>query len=128
MITTQIDAAIGTITLNHKAKHNVLSELLVRQVVGALAEFTRQEVRCVVLRAAPGVKVWSAGHDVSELPEGGLDPLSWRDPLRYLIREIENFPAPVIANTARCSVASMFTSKYTGTMFPPRSYPTKLPT
>jgi methylmalonyl-CoA decarboxylase len=97
MITNQIDAAIGTITLNHKAKHNVLSELLVRQVVEALAEFTRQQVRCVVLRAAPGVKVWSAGHDVSELPEGGLDPLSWRDPLRHLIREIENFPAPVIA-------------------------------
>jgi methylmalonyl-CoA decarboxylase len=97
MITTQIDDAIGTITLNHEAKHNVLSELLVHQVVDALAEFTRQEVRCAVLRAAPGIKVWSAGHDVSELPEGGLDPLAWRDPLRHLIREIENFPAPVIA-------------------------------
>jgi methylmalonyl-CoA decarboxylase len=97
MITIQTEDAIGTITLNHGAKHNVLSELLVHQVVAALAEFTHQEVRCAVLRAAPGVKVWSAGHDVSELPEGGHDPLSWRDPLRLLIREIENFRAPVIA-------------------------------
>ncbi|HJV92447.1 MAG TPA: methylmalonyl-CoA decarboxylase [Azonexus sp.] len=97
MITTHIDGAVGTITLNHEAKRNALSEKLVDAVVAALAEFTRQEVRCAVLRAAPGVKVWSAGHDVSELPEGGLDPLGWRDPLRHLIRELENFPAPIIA-------------------------------
>lgn len=97
MITIQIDAAVGTITLNNNAKRNVLSEALVDQVIEALAEFTRQEVRCAVLRSTPGAKVWSAGHDVSELPEGGKDPLGWRDPLRHLIREIENFPAPVIA-------------------------------
>jgi methylmalonyl-CoA decarboxylase len=97
MITTHVDGAIGTITLNHEAKRNALSELLVNQVVAALTEFTRQEVRCVVLRAAAGVKVWSAGHDVSELPVGGFDPLGWRDPLRHLIRELENSPAPVIA-------------------------------
>jgi len=51
----------------------------------------------VVLRAHPGVKVWSAGHNVAELPESGMDPLGWQDPLRMLIREIENFPAPVVA-------------------------------
>jgi methylmalonyl-CoA decarboxylase len=97
MITSQIEGAIGTITLNHETKRNVLSELLVNEVVAALGEFAQREIRCAVLRAAPGVKVWSAGHDVSELPEGGLDPLGWRDPLRYLIRELENFPAPIIA-------------------------------
>ncbi len=97
MIITQIDEAVGTITLNHEAKRNALSERLVDSVIGALAEFTRQDVRCAVLRAAPGVKVWSAGHDVSELPEGGVDPLGWRDPLRLLIRELENFRAPIIA-------------------------------
>ena len=97
MINTQIEDAVGTITLNHEAKRNALSEVLVDQVIGALAEFTRQKVHCVVLRAARGVKVWSAGHDVSELPEGGQDPLGWRDPLRHLVREIEYFPAPVIA-------------------------------
>jgi methylmalonyl-CoA decarboxylase len=54
-------------------------------------------VRVVVLQAHPGAKVWSAGHDVDELPETRRDPLGWDDPLRHLIREIENFPAPVIA-------------------------------
>ena len=97
MLLSRIDAAIGTITLNHDAKRNVLSEALVDEVVAALAEFTRQKVRCAVLRATPGAKVWSAGHDVNELPASGQDPLGWRDPLRHLIREIENFPAPIIA-------------------------------
>lgn len=97
MIISKIENSIGTITLNHEAKRNALSEALVNEVVAALAEFSRQAVRCAVLRAVPGVKVWSSGHDVSELPEGGLDPLGWRDPLRQLIREVENFSAPVIA-------------------------------
>ena len=34
---------------------------------------------------------------MDELPESGRDPLGWDDPLRHLIREIELFPAPVIA-------------------------------
>jgi methylmalonyl-CoA decarboxylase len=34
---------------------------------------------------------------VRELPTGGRDPLAWNDPLRMLIRRIEEFPAPVIA-------------------------------
>lgn len=97
MITSKIEAAVGTISLNHDARRNALSEALVDAVIAALAEFSRQEVRCAVLRANPGVAVWSAGHDVSELPVGGIDPLGWRDPLRHLIRELENFPAPIIA-------------------------------
>lgn len=97
MITSKIEGAVGTISLNHDARRNALSEALVDQVVAALAEFSRQEVRCAVLRANPGVTVWSAGHDVSELPVGGIDPLGWRDPLRHLVRELENFPAPIIA-------------------------------
>jgi methylmalonyl-CoA decarboxylase len=97
MITSKIEGAVGTISLNHDARRNALSEALVDEVIAALAEFSRQEVRCAVLRANPGVTVWSAGHDVSELPVGGIDPLGWRDPLRHLIRELENFTAPIIA-------------------------------
>lgn len=52
-------------------------------------------MRAVILRALPGTKVWSSGHDVEELPEGGRDPLGWDDPLRYLVRAIEECPAPM---------------------------------
>jgi methylmalonyl-CoA decarboxylase len=88
---------IGTITLTHPARRNVLSAELVQQVVAALAGFTAQQARVAILRAPTASKVWSAGHDVSELPAGRRDPLGWDDPLRHLIREIEQFPAPVIA-------------------------------
>ena len=54
-------------------------------------------MRVVILRAKPGAKVFSAGHDIDELPESRRDPLGWDDPLRQLVREIENFPGPVIA-------------------------------
>lgn len=88
---------IGTVTLQHDERRNALSAALVEQLVAALAGLRRQQARVVVLRARPGAKVFSAGHDVSELPLGGRDPLGWDDPLRALVREIETFPAPVIA-------------------------------
>jgi methylmalonyl-CoA decarboxylase len=89
--------AIGTLTLNHAQKANALSHALIEEIVAALAGFRREKVRVVVLRAQPGAKIWSAGHDVGELPESRRDPLGWDDPLRNVIREIEVFPAPVIA-------------------------------
>ena len=97
IVEAQLENDIGTITLNHPEKLNALSADLVRGVTDALAGFRRDKARVVVIRARPGVKVWSAGHDVWELPVDGRDPLGWDDPLRYLIREIEEFPAPVIA-------------------------------
>lgn len=97
LIATRFDEPIGTITLDNAAKRNALSESLIEEVIAALADFRERKARVVVLRAQPGAKVWSAGHDVGELPAGGRDPLGWDDPLRNLIREIEIFPAPVIA-------------------------------
>ena len=94
---TEVRGPIGVITLNNPAKRNALSKPLVDEIVAALQDFGRRKLRVAVLRAQAGVRVFSAGHDVEELPEGGRDPLGWDDPLRYLIREIENFPAPVIA-------------------------------
>jgi methylmalonyl-CoA decarboxylase len=97
LVLVSVEEDIGFITLNHDAKRNALSESLVGEIIAALADFRQRHVRVVVLQAHPGAKVWSAGHDVDELPETRRDPLGWDDPLRHLIREIENFPAPVIA-------------------------------
>lgn len=97
LIAARLDALVGTITLDNAKKRNALSESVIREVMAALADFRERKARVVVLRAQPGVRVWSAGHDVGELPMGGRDPLGWDDPLRLLIREIEIFPAPVIA-------------------------------
>ncbi|HQR72628.1 MAG TPA: methylmalonyl-CoA decarboxylase [Burkholderiaceae bacterium] len=96
-ILSKIDGFVGTITLNKPEKRNALSEALVQGIIGALEDFKARNVRAVILRALPGAKVWSAGHDVNELPAERRDPLGWDDPLRNLIRQIENFPGPVIA-------------------------------
>ncbi|MFM2121212.1 MAG: methylmalonyl-CoA decarboxylase, biotin-independent [Pseudomonadota bacterium] len=95
------DAPIGVLMLDHAGKRNALSHAMVEQLIAGLTEFTAQKVRAVLLRAAPGSPVWSAGHDVNELPDAGRDPLGWDDPLRHLVREIENCPAPVIAMVDR---------------------------
>ncbi len=96
-VQTETRDQIGIITLDHAAKRNALSKALVDEIVAALADFKSRRLRVAILRAQPGTKVWSAGHDVDELPESRRDPLGWDDPLRYLIREIETFPAPVMA-------------------------------
>ncbi len=97
MLIVQISGQIGTITLNREEKRNALCDVMVEEFDQALAKFLAAGVRCVILRARAGAKVWSAGHDIDELPAAGVDPLGWRDPLRKLIRDIECFPAPVIA-------------------------------
>lgn len=97
LILTHIAEGIGSITLNYQIKRNALAAAMVDEIATALADFAQQGVRVAILRAEPGARVWSAGHDVDELPENGVDPLGWQDPLRTLIRAIEAFPAPVIA-------------------------------
>ena len=97
LVETTIEGEVGTIVLDNPEKRNALSRELIDAVVDALSRFENEGVRAVILQARSGAKVWSAGHDVSELPEGGRDPLGWDDPLRYLVRAIEECPAPVIA-------------------------------
>jgi methylmalonyl-CoA decarboxylase len=88
--------SIGTITLN-QGKVNTLNRQLIEDICTALEQMKSESVPVVILRAAKGAKVFSAGHDVRELPTNGRDPLTYSDPLRQAVRTIENHPAPVIA-------------------------------
>jgi methylmalonyl-CoA decarboxylase len=91
------DGPIATITLDHGQKRNALSAPLVAELIARLQTLEAAHTRVVILRAQPGSLVWSSGHDMNELPVDGRDPLGWADPLRELVRSIENFQAPVIA-------------------------------
>ncbi|MEI6559821.1 MAG: methylmalonyl-CoA decarboxylase [Rhodospirillaceae bacterium] len=97
LVLSRIEGPIGTLILNHDAKRNILSEALTEAMFQVLEDFRARRLRVVILRAAPGVKIWSAGHDVKELPLTRRDPLAWNDPLRRIIRQITEFPAPIIA-------------------------------
>jgi methylmalonyl-CoA decarboxylase len=97
LIHVEINEALVTVTMSHAAKRNALSEAMISEILAALENARAAKARALILRAEPGCKVWSAGHDVSELPLTRRDPLGWGDPLRVVIRAIEEFPAPVIA-------------------------------
>lgn len=93
----EMDGGTAIITMANQAKRNVLSESMIDGIMDGLDKATEAKARVVILRAEPGCKVWSAGHDVTELPAAHRDPLGWSDPLRVVIRAVEEFPAPVIA-------------------------------
>ena len=88
---------IATIRFNHYSKRNALSECLIEEMHHALDLFGREDVRVLVLRSDQKNKVWSAGHDVMELPRSERDPLPADDPVMVLLKSIRAFRAPVIA-------------------------------
>ncbi len=88
---------IGTITLNHPNDVNPLGKQLIDDIASSLSRMEERRVRVVILRARPGARVFSAGHDVAELPRHGRDPLTHTDPLGHAVRIVQLFPAPVIA-------------------------------
>jgi methylmalonyl-CoA decarboxylase len=96
-IRTEVLGQVGVITLDDKRRRNVLSARMANGIVAALEHMQAQDVRTVVLRAAAGLRVWSAGHDIDELPRGLRDPLAYNDPLEKLLRAVRTFPAPVVA-------------------------------
>jgi len=97
VVLTDVVGQVGIITLEDRQKRNAIGTQVTAAVIAALESLRARQVRAIVLRAAPGMHVWSAGHDIDELPPGGRDPLGYNDPLEGLIRAVRTFPAPVIA-------------------------------
>jgi methylmalonyl-CoA decarboxylase len=88
---------VGIITLQDRRRRNALGIQMANGVTAALDSLRARQVRAIVLRAAAGMNVWSAGHDIDELPPGRRDPLGYNDPLEGLIRAVRTYPAPIIA-------------------------------
>lgn len=97
LILSEVKEDIGTITFNNPSKKNAMNSKLLLSVVSALHHFEKQSVRAVIIRAEKNAKVWSAGHDIDELPLNGIDPLGQEKPLEQALNAIQLFPAPVIA-------------------------------
>lgn len=97
MIRVERTEQIGIIAFDHYEKRNALGADLIDQVLSALGEMKEDGTRVVILRSALSERVWSAGHDVDELPQANIDPLPYSDPLEQLLRGVRDFPAPVIA-------------------------------
>ncbi len=63
LMETKLDGAVGTITLNNPKRRNTLSVEPLEATVDSLSDFGQRN-----LCAQSGTAVWSAGHDVNELP------------------------------------------------------------
>ncbi len=97
LIKKELIGQIGTITFDNDERRNSMSLALLSEFTEVFDQLAEEEARVVILKSNPGAKVWSAGLDISELPEPGKDPLPYGHPLELLMRKIEDFPAPVIA-------------------------------
>ena len=51
----------------------------------------------IVIKAQCSHGVWSAGHDIRELPKDGEDPLAYDVPMEKLLRKVQETAIPVIA-------------------------------
>jgi methylmalonyl-CoA decarboxylase len=96
-IKISFEDSIATIAFDRDAKRNALSAAMIAEIIAALEDCKVRGMRVVVLRSATAGEVWSAGHDVEELPRAGVDPLPYSGPLEQLLRAVKQFPAPVIA-------------------------------
>lgn len=97
-INIQLSDKIATLTLSNPSKLNALGKGLVDELIQALKICAERKIIVVLLKAeANKNNVWSAGHDIYELPEGRRDPLSFFDSIEVLLREVQNYPGPVIA-------------------------------
>ncbi|QYY36626.1 methylmalonyl-CoA decarboxylase [Ruficoccus sp. ZRK36] len=97
LVTKSLHGKTGILTFSNPAQRNCLSQEMVEALVGGFDDFEEDRVYAVILRAEPGVKVWSAGHNIKELPDGRRDPLNYYDSLEVLLRRVQDFPYPVIA-------------------------------
>jgi hypothetical protein len=60
----------------------------VDELVQGLKKCAKKKALVVLLKAeANKHNVWSAGHDINELPEGRRDPLDYFDAVEVLLRE-----------------------------------------
>ena len=97
LVLTEQKGNIGVVTLNNVERRNCLSQAMLAGIEHGIQSLTEKRVRAVILRAPQGSKVWSAGFDIRELPDPGIEPLGYNDDLAVALRAVQNCPVPVIA-------------------------------
>ena len=85
------------VEMQNAAHFNCLSTEMCEELADAVMEAYRNECVGIVLKAQCSKGVWSAGHDIRELPQNGEDPLAYNVPMERLLRSVQDVPIPVIA-------------------------------
>ena len=92
---TQTADRIGIATIS-KPPVNPLSRDVCDTLLESFDAFEEAEVRVVIICADPNTKVWSAGHDIHEIPLDGDDAVT-DDGFQCVLHRIPSCPMPVIA-------------------------------
>ncbi len=100
------DECVAVVTLNRPAKRNALSLELMSELLDCLGRIGEdKKLRSVILAAAG--KVYSSGHDLSELVERNInDYRQIFDVCAELMMKIQSIPQPVIAEVQGMATAA----------------------
>jgi methylmalonyl-CoA decarboxylase len=96
VLPTQIANNIGIATISNPPV-NSLSNNVCDQLLASFDEFEKARVRVVIIGANPNTKIWSAGHDIREIPLDGHDAVTWTTGFERVLRRVRNCTVPVIA-------------------------------
>ncbi len=97
LLSSIIKDRICYIEMQNSKHFNCLSEEMCQELIDAINNGYKQECVGIVIKAECYKGVWSAGHDIRELPQNGEDPLAYDVPMEKLLRCVQETAIPVIA-------------------------------
>ena len=92
-----VENRVAFLEMQNSKKLNCLSHALCEEMIECFESLRDKDIIAIVICAEKGSKVWSAGHDIKELPTDSNDPLSFNVAMEKLLREIQSAIVPVIA-------------------------------
>ena len=97
LVSVSVIDRVCFIEMQNPRRLNCLNEEMCDDIVRALEEGYRKECVAIVIKAQCNHGVWSAGHDIRELPQDGSDPLAYDVPMERMLHKIQEVAIPVIA-------------------------------
>ena len=97
LVNTTIKYRICFVEMQNGEHFNCLSEEMCQELGNAIRTGYDEECVGIVIKAQCYKGVWSAGHDIRELPQTGDDPLAYNVPMEKLLRCVQDTAIPVIA-------------------------------
>ena len=88
IVDLRIDDRIAFITMQDSEHFNCLSEQMCGELISAINEAYASECVGIIISAECKRGVWSAGHNIHELPTDGSDPLAYEVPMEQLLRKV----------------------------------------
>jgi len=101
-----VEGPVGFLTLNQPDKINALSKQMIQEMIDALQKVsTNEAVKVLIIRAAG--KHFCAGHDMSEMVDGGVKEYKIIfDQCTRMMQMIHEIPQPVIAQVQGIATAA----------------------